>query len=356
MRAYVIAIGLLLVIFGSIAGYLYWQIAALAATDFTPPPVTIAAAAATAETWNAELDAVGTIRSARGVGLSVEASGEVVSIQVESGDRVSAGQLILSLDDEVERASRERQTASLELAKILFSRDSELARQNSISRSQFDRSKADFERASAELAEPRARLDNKHIYAPFAGTIGIIQVEQGDYVEPGDAIANLQDLSELEVDFTVPARHFPSLRPGLAIEVRVAAFPERSFAATLSAVDAKVDAGTRNLLLRAKVDEGEGLLPGMFAQLTIDLARPQETLTVPETAVTFSLHGDTVFLIEEVDGDLVAQPRVVRTGESRDGRVAILDGLELGDRVASVGQNKLYRGVRVAIDDSVELR
>jgi membrane fusion protein (multidrug efflux system) len=343
------------VIFGAISGYVYRQNAARSAAAFAPPPVTIAAAHAIAETWNTELEAVGTLRAVRGVELSVEESGEVIAIAVPSGARVKAGQLILTLDDQVEQASLERQTASVKLARLLYDRETELVKQKSVSQSQYDRARADFDRAIAELAETKARLENKRIHAPFAGSVGIVHVRTGDYVEPGDRITTLQDLTELEVDFTVPARHYPNLRVGLRITVRVAAFPNESFQATLRALDARVDAGTRNLLLRATLEEGSGLLPGMFAQLTIDLASPTKLLTLPETAVTYSLHGDTVFVIEDQGGELHASPRVVRTGDSRDGRVAILEGLDEGDWVASVGQNKLFRGARVVIDDSVRL-
>ncbi len=361
MRAYLIAIGLLLVIFGSIAGYSYVQSAGHGGMGFGPPPVTIAATVAEADVWSAELEAVGTLRAARGVDLSVEESGEVIDIAVSSGERVEAGQLLLTLNDKVERASRESQLANLELARLVYNREAELLRQNSISQSQYDRSKADLDRAVAQLAETEARLENTRIHAPFSGTVGIVQIKTGDYVEPGDEITTLQDLTSLEVDFTVPARHSPDLRPGLAIEMRVAAFPEKTFAGTLSAIDSRVDAGTRNLLLRAALEAAPGLLPGMFAQLTIDLAKPTELVTLPETAVTYSLHGDIVFVIEEMkggegSGGLTATPRVVRTGETREGRVAILGGLEAGERVAAYGQNKLYRGARIAIVDSEPLQ
>jgi membrane fusion protein (multidrug efflux system) len=355
LRAYLIAILLLIAILGSIAGYRSWQNAAGSGGHFGPPPVTIAAATAAAEVWNTELEAVGTVRAVRGVELSVEVSGEVIALAVSSADQVEAGQLLLTLDDKVEQASSESQSASLELARLMYERDDQLLKQKSISQTQYDRSKADYDRAVALLAETRARLENRRIHAPFTGTVGIVHVSTGDYVEPGDRITTLQDLSELEVDFTVPARHYPKLRPGLSIEVRAAAFPGKSFPATLQAVDTRVDAGTRNLLLRAKLAEGSGLLPGMFAQLTIDLAKPTELLTLPETAVTYSLHGDTVFVIEGEGDELVASPRVVRTGDSREGRIAILDGLREGERVASVGQNKLYRGAKVVIDPAVQL-
>lgn len=355
-RAYLGAALLLLAIFGGMGGILYFQRVAQSAMAFVPPPVTIGAAIARPEVWRTRLDAVGTLRAVRGVELSVEQSGTVVKVAVASGERVDTGQLILELDGEVEQASLERQIASLELSRLTYERETELLQRRSISQSQYDRSKADFDRARAQLAETRARLENKRIHAPFSGTVGIVHVKVGDYVEPGDPVTTLQDLSELEVDFTVPDRYVPALHPGLDIEVRVAAFPAKSFAARLQALDSRVDASTRNLLLRATLEEGSGLLPGMFAQLVIDLAEPVELVTLPETAVTYSLHGDTVFVIEENGGELIASPRVVRAGDTRQGHVAILDGLAGGEQVAIAGQNKLFKGARVVIDESVRLQ
>ena len=170
-----------------------------------------------------------------------------------------------------------------------------------------------------------------------------------------EAITTLQDLTELEVDFTVPARHFPRLRAGQSVSVQVSAFPERRFSATLQAIDAQVDASTRNLLLRARLDESQGLLPGMFAQLNIDLDETEQVVTVPETAIAYSIQGNTVYVIEEADAGLIVQPRVVTTGRVRDGRIAVAEGLSAGERVVTVGQNKLYRGAPVFIDESLQL-
>ena len=351
MRAYLSVALLLLVIFGAISGYLYRQYSRLAGTDFSPPPATVAAAVAQRETWPSTLQAVGTIKAARGVRLSTEESGEITDITVKSGDRVKAGDLLLTLNDQVEQASRERQIANLELAKLLFERDRQLIKQKSIPQTQFDRSKADLDSAIAQLAETEARLENMRVRAPFSGTVGIIHVRVGDYIEPGDTITTLQDLSELDVDFTVPARHFPQLHQGLDISLRVDAFPKKHFPATLQAVDAQVDAGTRNLLLRANLQESEGLLPGMFASLTIDLGKPREVVTVPETAIAYSLHGDTVYLVLEQDGQLTVEPRVVNTSGSRQGRIAVTSGLDAGTRVVTAGQNKLFRGAPIVIDE-----
>ncbi len=351
MRAYLYVSLLLIAIFGSIAAYLYNKYSTLAASDFTPPPITIAAATAKNATWPTRLEAVGTIRARRGVELSTETSGEVIAVAVDSGAQVTAGQLLVTLNDKVEQASLERQQANLKLARLLFERDARLIKQKSIPQSQFDRSQADLDSATAQLAETEARLENKRITAPFSGTTGIMRVRVGDYVEPGTPITTLQDLSQLELDFAVPARHAPSLRPGLRVTVFTDAFPERAFAATLEAVDAKVDAGTRNLLLRARLDDSDGLLPGMFARAVVDLEQPREVVTVPETAVAYSMHGSTVWVLLQGRGETNAQPRVVKTGISRDGEIAITDGLLGGEWIVTVGQNKLYRGARVVIDD-----
>lgn len=356
MKAYLFVIALLLAVFGSIGGYLYSRFSSMAAQDFTPPPVTTASAVAQAETWETYLEAVGTIRAVRGVELTSESSGEITAIEFDSGDRVEQGQLLLVLNDEVEQAARQNEIASLELAEILFERDAKLIKQSSIPQSQYDRSRADLARAKAQLAETEARIHNKRIHAPFAGVVGIRRVDVGDYISPGTVIATLQDRSQLEVDFTVPDRYAPRLRPGLPISLSVGAFPGEAFAAELMALDSAVDPGTRNLLLRARIVESDGLLPGMFAILKIDLQQQRQVVTVPETAVTYSLQGNTLFVIEEAEGGgLTAMSRIVEAGETRGGRTAILSNLEPGERVATVGQNKLYRGVRVVIDENVKL-
>jgi membrane fusion protein (multidrug efflux system) len=356
VRAYLVVAVLLLAIFGSIAAYLYARFAALSTMDFTPPPVTIAAGVAQAERWEQHLEAVGSIKAVRGVNLTSESSGEITAVNFDSGDSVTAGQLLVVLNDEVEQASRRNQIASLDLAKILYERDQKLVAQKSIPQSQYDRTRADLERAKAQLAETEARIRNKRIHAPFNGTMGIRLVDLGDYVSPGTEIAALQDLGELEIDFTVPARFAPLLRPGLDIDLEVGAFPGQVFKATLSALDSRVDPDTLNLLAQARIHDSTGLLPGMFASLRIALGTSDEVLTVPETAITYSLQGNTVYVVrEDSDGQLVVDAVVVKTGEVRDGRIGIAQGLQAGQQIVTAGQNKLYRGAAVQIDAAVQL-
>ena len=356
MRAYLVAIVLLLIIFGTIGGYLYQRFSALASMDFSPPPVTIAVAKAQEQSWKQILNAVGTIQAVRGIELTSETSGEVTDIRFKSGNRVEMGQVLVVLNDEVEKASRRNHIANLELAQILFDRDSQLIDQNTIPQSQYDQSKADLLRAKAQLAETEARLANKQIAAPFSGTVGIRHIDIGDYVSPGTVIANLQDHQELEIDFTVPARYAPSLDRGLNVELSSDAFPGTNFDATVIAVDSKVDPGTRNILLRARLNEVSGLLPGMFATLEVDLGVRANVVTVPETALTYSLQGDMVYVVEEkTEGGLTAVAKVVESGDVRNGQVAIISGISAGNQVVTVGQNKLYRGVTILVDESVKL-
>lgn len=355
MRAYLIALTLLAVLLGGTALTLYQRFSAMAGADYSPPPTPVAVVTAQASPWRERIEAVGTVRAARGILLSAETAGDITALHVSSGATVEAGQPLIAIDERLEVATRERLLANLELAELLFERDASLIKQKSIPQSQFDQSRADLAAARAQLAEIDATLENKRITAPFAGRLGILQVRLGDYVEAGTALVTLQDLSQLEVDFPVPDRHAPRLRPGLRIDLHTAAYPDRAFRGTLQAIDARVDDNTRNLLLRASIDQGDGLLPGMFARLSIDLDSSLERVTLPETAVTYSLQGDTVYVVTSDGAGQRVQPRVVITAGVRDGRVAIAAGVEAGETVVVAGQNRLYRGAVVVIDETAAL-
>lgn len=357
MRAYLVTIFALVVLFGSIAGYKYWQFSQFANADFSTPPVVVAAAIARLENRDRHIDSVGTIRAARGVDLTSETSGEVTQLNFDSGDAVTAGQLMIVLNDRVEQAARQNQIARLELTKILFERDGKLIKQKSIPQSQYDQSRADYQQARAQLAETEARLAQKRIVAPFSGTTGIRRIKVGDYVSPGTVITSLQDLSELEIDFTVNSQAAPLLKPGQPISVEMSAYPDKKFEATLFAIDSRVDAGTRNIAVRAKLEPGVSLVPGMFATLRVSLQRAQPVVTVPETAVTYSLHGNVVYVIQpgEQGEPMSQESAIVEVGEVMNGRVEILSGVEPGARVVTAGQNKLFRGAMLRVDESVEL-
>jgi len=357
LRSYAATIAALLILFGSIGGYFYLQSSGSGGSGYAPPAVVIAAAIARSERWDQYLESVGTIKAVHGVELSSETSGQITALNFDSGDVVAKGDLLLVLNDTVEQASKLNQIASLNLAKILHQRDAKLVEQKSIPQSQYDRSRADLQRAKAQLTETEARLSQKRITAPFDGTLGIRRVDIGDYVSPGTVIASIQDLSELEVDFTLPSQAGPLLAKGQSITLAAAVYPDQQFQATLFAMDSRVDTNTRNIAVRAKLAPGSNLLPGTFASLRIALRREQQLVTVPETAVTYSLHGNTVYIISQDSqgSGLTQQPVIVEVGEVREGRIAILSGVSAGQQVVAAGQNKLYRGAKVAIDKKVVL-
>ena len=352
MRSYLYASFILLVIFGGIGGYLTKRYMEFSKLDFSPPAVAVAVDRAAVNSWSQSLSAVGTINAVRGIELKSETAGEVSEIYFESGQTVSAGQPLVRLYDEVEQATRENRLANLELARVFFDRDKALLENKSISQSQFDQSRANKDSALAKLSEIEAVLSRKVISAPFAGVLGLRQIDLGDYLSLGDVIANLQDLTQLEIDFSIPSRYRASLKTGLKLDVKVDAFPDRIYTAKVSAIDSRIDISTRTLLIRAIFDKTQGLMPGMFGSVKLDLGQTQELVTLPETAVTYSVQGNVVYFVHEVENVATVFPRVVEVGSARDGKVAILSGVTEDELIVTAGQNKLYRGAKVRFDNS----
>ena len=356
MRGYFYVSIVLLIIFGGIGAYLTKRYLEFSKLDFSPPAVAVAVERAVIDSWSQNLNAVGTINAVKGIELKSETAGEVSEIYFESGQTVSAGQPLVRLYDEVEQATRKNRLANLELARVFFERDKALLDNKSISQSQFDQSRANKDSAVAKLSEIEAVLSRKVISAPFAGVIGLRQIDIGDYLSIGDVITNLQDLTQLEIDFSIPSRYRASLRNGLMLDVKVDAFPDRTYKAKVSAIDSRIDVATRTILIRAIFDRAEGLMPGMFGSLELDLGQTQELVTLPETAVTYSVQGNVVYFVREDKYIATAFPRVVEVGPTRDGRVAILSGVTEDELIVTAGQNKLYRGAEVRLDNSSGFR
>lgn len=347
MRAYIVAILLLLIILGAIGGQFYRNMNAMMQSGGPPPPSVIETATAIATSWPDTLDAVGTLEAIQGVAVSSEVSGTVTALHFQSGQSVAAGDPLISLNDSTEKANVAQQRANVKLAKLQYERDAKLLATRSVSQTQYDQTQAALDAAQARLQQALSQLDKKHIRAPFGGIIGISDIKLGDYIEPGTFIAQLEDRSSLEVRFSIPARYFSQLAVGQPLRLKPEGHSKASNA-QITAIDSRADRNTGSLAIRAALNNSEALLPGMFVQLSIHLGENQQQVQVPETAVTYSLHGNTVFVVEaDKDGVLRAQPTVVTTGLSRDGMTAVLSGLEAGQVVASAGQNKLYPGAAV---------
>jgi membrane fusion protein (multidrug efflux system) len=330
------------------------------------PAIDVEAEVARRMDWQSRLPAIGTLKASQGIDLSVEIAGTITDVQFQSGEKVSKGQAIVLLDSEMEQASLVSAEADLSLARLEFQRARSLLDRQAISRSEYDRLNAQSQKAEASVAQLRASLAKKRILAPFSGTIGIRQVDVGDYIAAGTPIATLQGLSTLYVDFFLAEQHVPLLALGQKVRLRVAAYPDERFEGVISALNPKVETTTRNVQVRAELANPDGrLLPGMFADLQVLLPTENAQVVVPETAITYTLYGNSVLLVTEgtppegVNRDepyLVVERRFVTTGERRDGLVVVLDGLEGGEQVITAGQLKLDSGTHVAIAENRTLK
>ncbi|QXH52499.1 efflux RND transporter periplasmic adaptor subunit [Pseudomonas fakonensis] len=359
---------LIVLILGGIKGFsIYQQVQMFSKPK---PPVSVAAAEAQLRQWQERLPAVGSLKAFQGVELSLEVAGTVKSLHFESGQQVKAGQLLLQLDNDQETALLGTAQADLGLAKVDFGRGSQLVGDSAISRGEYDRLTSQYRRNQAVVEQLKASLAKKSISAPFSGTIGIRQVDVGAYLASGTVIATLQDLSSLYVDFNVPEQALPHLSLGQQVLVQVAAYPGQTFPASLSAINPKVEESTRNLLVRATLANPDGkLLPGMFASLQLLLPDPHPQVVVPENAITYTLYGNSVYVIGPKKGkdgqpentaegqpQLAVEQRTVQTGERRDGWVVVSKGLQAGDQVVTAGQLKLSPGASVRISDDAALK
>jgi membrane fusion protein, multidrug efflux system len=346
-----------------------------------PPAIAVSATTATEQLWQSRLPAIGSLRAFQGIDLTVEAAGTVKQLEFRSGEQVSFNQPLLQLDSAVESSILATEQAELALAQVEFQRGKNLLARQALSKSEYDRLSAELEKSTARVAQLKALLERKRILAPFAGTIGIRQVDVGDYVTSGTPVATLQDLSKLFVDFYLPEQNVPQVAIGQQVRVSVAAYPGEVFNAEIVAINPKVEVSTRNLQVRALLANPQSkLLPGMFANLQVLLAAQAKQVVVPETAVTFTLYGNSLYVVgtqeqpaavnpctsssgqilcwlglakapasQAGQTSLVVERRFVTTGERRDGAVIITKGLRAGEQIVTAGQLKLDNGSRVSL-------
>lgn len=339
-------------IFGGIFGLKFYQLQREAEKFQPPPPVVVASTEVTQENWPSVLSAVGSLTAVAGVDVSNEVAGKIEVIHFDSGQTVKQGQLLLELDDSTDRAELQGLEAELRLAKVRFERSEKLIGKNFIAQSDYDQNHALLDEAKAATHAKRTLIEKKRIRAPFSGELGIRQVDLGQYLTEGSAIVSLQQLDPIYLDFSVPERFLNQLIKGRRILATVQTYPDLEFNGEITAVSPLIDPGTRSVQVRAQLTNAKKLLhPGMFAQVRILSEQTLQVLTLPDTAITYNPYGNSVFVIEANDQGLFVQSRQVETGQTRAGRVEIISGLSLGERVVSAGQVKLRNGMQVKLDD-----
>jgi multidrug efflux system membrane fusion protein len=356
---------LLIVVFGAFYGYdrLRSHMTQQFFATMKPPPTPVAAATATARDMPRALSAIGSLYAVHQVMVAPEVGGRVTQIFFQAGATVQAGDPLIQLNDKPEQGDLANYRAQAKVAELNLARSRELVTRQFTPQQTVDQNQAILDQAQANIAKTQAVIAQKLIRAPFAGQLGIRQVEVGQYLNAGGAVVTLTDLDTLYVNFTLPEQSRSQLSLGQAVQLKADAFPGRAFDAKLTTIEPQVTAETRTIKLQATLaNPDHALLPGMFANLAVVLPSQPDVITVPETAVDFSLYGDAVYVIRETgrDGDgkpvLTVTRTFVKTGERFDNRVAILEGLKPGDQVAASGQLKLNTGTQVVINGSDALQ
>lgn len=319
------------------------------------PPQTVTTTQVHQERWQPTLAAVGTLRAIHGADLAFEVPGVVVKVEAAAGAQVRPGQQLVSLNDDVEQAQYRALQAAADLAKLSFRRAKEQLAARTISPADYDGMEADLKAKEAAAQSELALVAKKHLIAPFAGRVGIITTSEGAYVTPGIAVVSVQQLDQVYVDFALPQREVASVKPGQKVDLSLDAYANRVFTGKVTAVNPKVDGGTRNLQVEATfANPGRALVPGMFASVSMEVGTPQSYLTLPQTAVTYNPYGSVVFLAVQGPGGLKAQQVFVTTGPTRGDQVAILKGLEAGAQVVTSGGLKLRNGTPLVVDNKVQ--
>lgn len=314
------------------------------------------------EIWQPNFTSVGNLDPVQGADISNQVAGNVVSIGFDSGQEVQQGQLLVQLDDSNERAQLQGYQAQLQLAELNDKRSHDLFAKKLISQSDADTADVNLKQAEANVANTQADIAKKTIRAPFAGHAGIRNVNLGQYLPAGTVIVTLQALDHMYASFTLPEQALPSLAPRQAVDVTVDAFPGQKFTGEINAIDSKVDPSSHTIRVQGLITNPQHKLrAGMFANVTVSAGKPQQVVTVPKAAVTFSLYGDSVFVVapdkeqkdDKGDPALTVTEVFVKLGDERGPRVAITEGLKSGDMIVTSGMQKLHTGALVQINNSV---
>jgi membrane fusion protein (multidrug efflux system) len=323
-------------------------------------PQTVSTIAAVEDKWQPRLQATGSLRAVRGADLSSQASGIVDEIHFESGNDVPAGKVLLRLRPLDDYALLQQLEAAAELAEQNYKRDQEQFAAQAISQAVIDGDVATLKTARAQVAAQHALIQEKIVAAPFAGRLGLRQVDLGQYLAAGTTIVTLQALDPMLIDFYVPQQALSQIMIGQAVGAVVDTYPGRTFKGVIESINSKVDAASRNVQVRASFHNADRrLVPGMYATVSIDAGDEIAQITLPQAAITYNPYGDTVFVVERAGADDKGKPRstvkqrFVKLGGTRGDQVAVLSGIKAGEIVVTGGQMKLRNGSSITINNSL---
>ena len=356
----IIAIIILLVVVGLIAGIKGLQIGKLISQK---PPImteTVTATTVQPQRWEAALTSVGSLTAVQGVTVSAEVAGKVVGIAFEPGTMVQAGDLLIQQDTVAETAQLRSAEATFELARVEFERAKKLLKEQTYSRSEYDKAEAQFKQTSAQFDNLKAAISKKTIRAPFSGALGIRLVNLGEMLSAGNPIVSLQSLDPVFANFSLPQQQLTKIQKGLLIRIVTDALPGTVFEGTITAINPQVESATRNIMVQATVQNPQlQLRPGMFVNVTLVLPEQHDVLAIPATAVLNAPYSDSVFVVEKAPdnstaaGGQIVRQQFVRIGQRLGDFAAVEAGLKEGDMVVSTGAFKLRNGASVTVDNSL---
>ncbi len=352
----------LLIVVGILAGIKTLQIRAMIAQGkkFVPPPEIVTSAAVTADSWETLLFSVGSLEAVQGVTVTAEMTGKVVEIAFTAGARVESGDLLVQQDISAEKAQLRSAESASELARIEFTRTKKLLANKVISQSDFDSAQAQLTQASAQADNIRAVIAKKTIRAPFAGRLGLRQINLGQVIKDGQAIVTLQSMHPIFVNFLLPQQQLAQIHTGLTVRVSSDAFPGKVITCPITAISPEVDAATRNIRVQATLANEEELFrAGMYVNVAVVLPAKEKVLVIPATAVLYAPYSDSVFVIEEKKDDAgtpagkAIRQQFVRLGEKRGDFITVISGLKEGETIVSTGAFKLRNGQSVKVDNKL---
>ena len=325
-----------------------------------PPPEAVTTITAERDAWPATLSAIGTVAAVHGVTVSADLPGIVNRIAFESGRYVDEGDVLVQQDTRQEQAQLAAAEAQLELARLNFERMQGLIADDAVSRAEYDDAAAAQKQAEARLREIRATIERKTIRAPFSGILGIRQVNLGQYLTGGDAVAPLQSLNPIYVDFAVPQQEAAEVRVGSTVRIGATVLDGRSFSGRITALDSVVNPETRNVQVQATfANPNRVLRPGMFVQTEVLLGASEPVVALPASAINYAPYGDSVFVVTDMKDPngrnyLGVRQQVVKLGPARGDQVAVLSGVKPGEQVVTSGVFKLRNGAAVRVNNKVQ--
>ncbi len=366
VRIVLVTIGILALL-GGLGAVKFSQISSLMAAGKAmqaagPPPEVVSTAPVQEQQWDSEISAVGTISAGRGVTVSNEVPGEVKAIRFDSGALVKQGQILVELDSSVERAQLRSAVARRELARLQTERTRRLVAEKAATPAELDANQSELESSSADVAALEAQIQRKIVRAPFAGKLGIRQINLGQYLNPGSTITDLQSTEAVHVDFSLPQHELSRIAVGMPVRVELGD-AGGVVEARIGAIEPTLDEVTRSIKVRALVGASAATVtPGMFVTAHVVLPERRPVVIVPATAIVHASFGDSLFVVEEPSAGAGGKPgktarqQFVKVGEARGDFVAILDGVQAGHEIVSAGAFKLRNGASVVVNNSVGIK